>query len=313
MPEIAKWASTTAGQLDANSPGVAFSEADRAGRREAWGEAIPLVIRGFTRILGDYRARLLSRADLFIVAALAIVLTAILLAMALFIRYGRAMAHDFREMLSSRFTGGSVTVLAFALLFLPVFLWLGPMWLLFYWLAIFFPYAGAAERIAIAVLLILVALLPIAAEYNASRVAGVESPVVMAALSSQEQAYQPEALRRLQELVAVVPDHPVLQLLAGNMQSFEGNEEQAQQHYNRAIELRRDYAGAHVNVGNLLFMNNEFQAAMTAYEKAQTRGSRSWPSRSTTTPWPAAKRTSSISRPGCWRTRARPIRRSWSA
>jgi tetratricopeptide (TPR) repeat protein len=266
---LAKWASATAAQLDANSPDVAFSEADRAGRRKAWGEAIPLVLRGFTRMLGDYRTRLLSRADLFIVAALAILLTAILLAVALFVRYGRVMAHDFRERLSSRFSGGSVTVLAFALLFLPVFLWLGPMWLLFYWLAIFFPYAGAAERISIAVLLIVVALLPVAAEFNATRVAGVESPVVMAALSSEEQAYQPEALRRLQELVAVVPDHPMLQLLAGNMQSFEGNEEQAQQHYSRAIELRRDYAGAHVNVGNLLFMNNEFQAAMTAYEKAQ--------------------------------------------
>jgi tetratricopeptide (TPR) repeat protein len=268
-PEMAKWALTTAPQLDPNSPDVAFSEADRAGRREAWGEAVPLVFRGFTRMLGDYRARLLSRADLFIVASLAIVLTTILLAIALFIRYGRAMAHDFREILSSRFSGGSVTVLAFALLFLPIFLWLGPMWLLLYWLAIFFPYAGAAERIAIIVLLILVALLPIAAEFNASRIAGVESPVVMSALSSHDQAYQPEALRRLQELLAVVPDHPVLQLLAGNMQSFEGNEEQAQQHYNRAIELRRMYAGAHVNLGNLLFMNNEFQAAMTAYEKAQ--------------------------------------------
>jgi Tfp pilus assembly protein PilF len=268
-PQMAKWALTTAALLDANSPDAAFSAADRAGRRQAWAEAVSLVIRGFARMLGDYRARLLSRADLFIVAALAIVLTAILLAIALFIRYGRAMAHDFRERLSSRFTGGSVTVLAFALLFLPIFLWLGPMWLLFYWLAIFFPYAGAGERIAIAVLLLLVALLPVASEYNTSRIAGLESPVVMAALSSRDQAYQPEALRRLQELVAVVPDHPVLQLLAGNMQSFEGNEEQAQQHYNRAIELRRNYAGAHVNLGNLLFMNNEFQAAMTAYDKAQ--------------------------------------------
>jgi tetratricopeptide (TPR) repeat protein len=268
-PEVAKWALATAAQLDANSPDVAFSAADRAGRREAWGEALPLVIRGFTRMLGDYRASLLSRADLLIVGALAIVLTAILLAIALFIRYGRAMAHDFREMLSSRFSGGSVTVLAFALLFLPVFLWLGPMWLLFYWLAIFFPYAGAGERVAVTVLLILVALLPVGAEYNASRIAGVESPVVMSALSGHDQAYQPEALRRLQELLSVVTDHPVLQLLAGNMQSFEGNEEQAQQHYNRAVELRRNYAGAHVNLGNLLFMNNEFQAAMTAYEKAQ--------------------------------------------
>jgi tetratricopeptide (TPR) repeat protein len=267
--DLAKWASTVAAQLDPGSPAVAFSEADTARRRQAWGEAIPLVMRGFTRMLGDDRSSLLGRADFFIVAALGIVLAAILLAVALFIRYGRAMAHDFREMLSSRITGGSVSVLAFALLFLPIFLWLGPMWLLFYWLAIFFPYGSAAERIAVAVLLILVALLPVVADYTAAHVAGVDSPVVMAALSSANQAYQPEALRRLQELLAVVSDDPVLHLLAGNMQSFEGNEEQAQQHYNRAVELRPTYAGAHVNLGNLLFMNNEYQAAMTEYAKAQ--------------------------------------------
>jgi hypothetical protein len=266
---LSAWAAKTAAQLDGGSPAAVFSEADRAGRKQAWGQALPLVMRGFTRVMRDYRSNLLSRADLFIVAALAILLTAILLALAVFIRYGRSMAHDFRERLSSRFTGGSVSVLAFALLFLPLFLWLGPIWLLFYWLAIFFPYAAIGERIAIGVLLVLIALLPVAADYNASRVAGVESPVVLAALSSENQAYQPEALRRLQELIAVVPDHPVLHVLAGNMQSFEGNEEQAQQHYNRAVELRPNYAGAHVNLGNLLFMNNEFQAAMTAYEKAQ--------------------------------------------
>ncbi|HEU4887064.1 MAG TPA: hypothetical protein VFV49_04195, partial [Thermoanaerobaculia bacterium] len=199
---LSTWAAKTAGQLDGGSPATVFSEADRAGRKQAWGQAFPLVMRGFTRIMRDYRSSLLGRADLFIVAALAIVLTAILLGLALFIRYGRAMAHDFRETLSSRFTGGSVSVLAFALLFLPLFLWLGPIWLLFYWLAIFFPYAAIGERIAIGVLLLLVALLPVAADYTASRVAAVESPVVMAALSSENQAYQPEALRRLQELIA---------------------------------------------------------------------------------------------------------------
>jgi Tfp pilus assembly protein PilF len=119
------------------------------------------------------------------------------------------------------------------------------------------------------VLLILMALLPLLADYNAARVAGVDNPVVMAALSSANQSYQPEALRRLQELIAVAPDHPVLHLLAGNMQSFEGNDDQAQQHYNRAVELRPTYAGAHVNLGNLMFLDNEFQAAMTEYEKAQ--------------------------------------------
>ncbi|HEX8620325.1 MAG TPA: tetratricopeptide repeat protein [Thermoanaerobaculia bacterium] len=268
-PDIAAWGSKAASQLDGGAPAVAFSEADRVARTSGFANAIPVALKGFGRAFSDYRTNLLSRADLLIVAALAIAVTAILLAIALFFRYGRSMAHDFREILSARFSGGSVSVLAFALLFLPLFLWLGPMWLAFYWFAIFFAYATVPERVAIAVLLILVALLPVIVDAAANRIAGVESPVVMAAISSADQSYQPEALRRLQELINVVPDHPTLQLLAGNMHAFEGNDEQAQQHYRRAIELRPKYAGALVNLGNLLFLNNEFQAALTQYEKAQ--------------------------------------------
>ena len=93
------------------------------------------------RTLGDERASLLLRSDLLLVTAAALAVVVIFFALALFMRYGRSMAHDFREMLSRRMSGGSITVLAFALLFLPIFLWLGPMWLLFYWLAIFFCYS----------------------------------------------------------------------------------------------------------------------------------------------------------------------------
>jgi tetratricopeptide (TPR) repeat protein len=268
-PEIAAWASKASAQLDSTAPAVAFNEADRIARTGGFAKAIPVALKGFGRAFGDYRTNLLSRADLMIVAAIAIAITAILFAIALFFRYGRSMAHDFREVLSARFSGGSVSVLGFALLFLPLFFWLGPMWLAFYWFAIFFAYASVPERVAIAVLLILVALLPILVDGAANRIAGVESPVVMAAISSVNQSYQPEALRRLQELINVVPDHPTLQLLAGNMHAFEGNDEQAQQHYRRAIELRPQYAGALVNLGNLLFLNNEFQAALTQYERAQ--------------------------------------------
>jgi len=266
---LAAWASATAAKLDGNSPAVVFNEADRAGRKQDWAAAVTLALHGYMRVLRDYRTNLLSRADLLMVASLALTVTAAIFGIALFIRYGRSMAHDFREMLSTRFHGGSVSVLAFALLFFPLFLWLGPIWLIFYWFAIFFPYATAAERVAAVVLLLLMAAVPVAVDATANRVADVESPVLLAAISSEQQAYQPEALRRLQELIAVVPDHPTLQLLMGNMQAFEGQDDQAGQHYRRAIELRPNYAGAHVNLGNLLFLNNEFQAAMTEYEKAQ--------------------------------------------
>jgi tetratricopeptide (TPR) repeat protein len=269
LNDVSGWARKAADQLDPQSPAVAFSNADAAADKQQWGAALPAVFTGFGRVLANYRTRLLSQSDILILLAIAIALTTVIFALALFIRYGRSMAHDFREILSQRFHGGSVSVLAFALLFLPVFLWLGPVWLLFYWLMIFFGYANSTERTAIIVLALLVALLPIVLDKTATWIAGVDSPVVISAIASTEQSYHPEVLRRMQELVAIVPDNPTLQMLLGNLQLQEGNEQQAAVHYRRSLELRES-AGAHVNLGNLHFLENDFGAANTEYAKAET-------------------------------------------
>src|SRR4029077_1215644 len=150
-----------ADQLDPNSSGVAFSKADAAAEQKDWSHAIPSAIKGFAKTFISYRSRLLSRSDFLIVLTAAIALTAIIFAIALFVRYGRAMAHDFREILGARVRGGTVTVLAFALLFLPLFVWLGPMWLIFYWLIIFFGYAKVQKRVLIVILGLLIAAAPI--------------------------------------------------------------------------------------------------------------------------------------------------------
>jgi len=55
----------------------------------------------------------------------------------------------------------------------------------------------------------------------------------------------------------------------GNLLVFEGADDQAALHYRRAAELRANYAGAHVNLGNLHFADNELQAALTEYEQAE--------------------------------------------
>lgn len=264
------WAAKTAPLLDSRSPAVSFTFADLAAEKGNWGGALPAVLRGFTQIFTSFRSSILSRADLLIVLCLALALTAVVFAISLFIRYGRSMGHDFREMLSSRLRGGSVSVLAFALLFLPIFLWLGPMWLVFYWLVIFFGYASIRERVFIIVLVLLIAALPVLVDAAASWIAIVDSPVVMSAISSAEQGYQPEALRRMQELVSIAPDSPTLQVLLGNMLVFEGNDAQAAEHYRRAIQMS-DSAGAHVNLGNLHFLQNDYGAAITEYQRAQKR------------------------------------------
>jgi tetratricopeptide (TPR) repeat protein len=265
---VSQWAAKAAEQLDPTSSAVAFSNADRAADQRQWGKAIPYVLTGYARVFGSYRTRLLSRADSMMVLLLAIALTSAIFAVSLFFRYFRAMAHDFRENLSRRFRGGSVTVLAFALLFLPVFFWLGPVWLVFYWFIIFFGYARPAERVLIIVLSLLLALTPIALDLASHWIAGSDNPAVVAAVGSTEQSYQPDALRRMQDLVSIIPNNARLQLLLGNLLMYEGNDRQAADHYRQSASLK-DSAGAHVNLGNLHYLDNDFAAAVTEYEKAE--------------------------------------------
>ena len=265
----AEWATKAADALDPASTAVAFMRADAAAEEKNWGAALPALLRGFANIFRNDRSLLLSRSDFLITILLAIGLTAAIFALALFVRYGRAMAHDFRELLSSRIYGGSVSVLAFALLFLPIFFWLGPAWLVCYWFIIFFGYAKPGERILIVVLSLLIAVAPVVLDLTSHWIAGVDSPVVVSAMASEERSYQPDALRRLQELVNIVPDDTVLHLLLGNLYLQDGDEQQAGQHFQRSADLH-DNAGAHVNLGNLHFFNNDFATSVTEYNKAET-------------------------------------------
>jgi tetratricopeptide (TPR) repeat protein len=266
--DLAAWAAKASEQLDPSSPGIAFANADLAREQGNWSAAAQSALTGYARSLRRYRPSVLGRSDLLMVLALAISLTAALFAIALFIRYARVMAHDFRELLGQRFHGGAVSVLAFALLFLPIFLWLGPMWLVFYWLIIFFGYAGRGERIATVVLAISLAGVPLILERAASWAAGMESPVMIAAVAGNERSYQPDALRRIQELITIVPDDAIVHLLLGNLYLQEGDDQQAAVHYRRAVDLDND-AGAHVNLGNLHFFDNDFAAASSEYEQAE--------------------------------------------
>lgn len=265
---LSKWAIETARKLDPLSPDVAFTGADLSREQSQWGGVVQNVGTGISRVFSDYRARTLSQADFTLTAAMAFAGAALVFALMLFLRYCRPAAHDFRESLSRKMHGGVATVIAFTILFLPLFLWLGPVWLVLYWFIIFFGYATPREKTAVAVALLLVALLPIIADRAAYRIAGVDSPVVRGSIAAIERSYHPDVVRRLQELVEIAPQNPNLHLLLGNLQVRQGDETDAALHYRRAIELNDKLAGAHLNIGNLHFLNNDFLAAISKYEKA---------------------------------------------
>jgi tetratricopeptide (TPR) repeat protein len=268
--ETSEWALRAAERLDPRSPSVAFTAADIAWDRKDFVGAARALARGVGRSFSEPNTRAATRADLVTIMALAIGGVAALFAFSLFFRYAKPAAHDFREIVGEALNlpPGITSVLALAALVLPLFVWLGPTWVILYWLALFFGYASAAERTAIVALLLLLAAIPIALDWSVYRVVGSTSPVLRAAQANIDDAYSPETVRRMRELVELVPEDARLQLLIGTLELQLGNEQQASIHYREAIKLDETLAGAHINLGNLDFFHNEFRAAMTKYETA---------------------------------------------
>ncbi|HVT01755.1 MAG TPA: hypothetical protein VHL58_00090, partial [Thermoanaerobaculia bacterium] len=245
--EAAQWLVKAAFRLDPKSPSVAFTATDIDVLGGNWGSAFSHLGSGFRNVFADGPTGILAQADFTIVLCLAIFCAAAVMALVLFFRYGRPATHDFRELLDPRFGAGAASVIGYALLFLPIFLWLGPMWLILYWFLIFFGYAEPGERVVIGILLALLALFPIALTWSAYTVVASDSPAVRAAQASIDKAYHPESLRRARELAELLPEDPKLQLLLGNLEVQDGDEQQASINYRRALQLNDRLAGAQLN------------------------------------------------------------------
>jgi tetratricopeptide (TPR) repeat protein len=264
----ADWWLAAARKLDPLSADVEFTAADLARGRRRWPDVARFLVAGIRRVVARADTAALVRANLILVLALSMAALAVVFAIVLFARYYRVTTHDLREIFGRRFRPGVATVMAFATLFLPLFLWLGPMWLVLFWLAIFFSYASTKERFFIVVLLLSQAAIPVTLDWTAYRVAGVGSPVIRASLAALDRSYDPEVVSRLRDLIEAVPDEPKLFLLLGNLELEQGDEQGASLHYHKALELDDRLAGAHLNLGNLHFLVNDLQAATLEYEKA---------------------------------------------
>lgn len=262
------WAADAAIELDPNNPEVHFVLADIAGEDGNYTSVATHLLNGLKNVFLKYTASIVARWDLMLSVSVAVLLFACAGSLTLTIRYGRQIIHDLRESLSRKFSPGASTVIAFAVLFLPLFLWLHPIWLMPFWFILAFGYASIRERMLIVILLLSVAALPLAAAWSAYRLAGARTAVVQSAELVHRGAYDPEVASRLSELLLVMPEEPRLHLLSGNIALIEGNQNQALVQYQRAAELDDRFAGAHLNIGNIHFLNGDFPAATVQYERA---------------------------------------------
>lgn len=267
-PELAGWALKAAAQLDPTSPEVAFGSASVARMRGDWAGVVSASIRGFGNVASHYLSRTRAQMDLIIVLAISIIAVTFVLAFVLFIRHRRRAVHDFTESLLTKMGAPAAMAVAWALLFLPFFLTLAFIWLFLWWFVLFFGYASKRERVATIVMLVLFASTPLLLEWAAWKTAALTSPIIRAASAGLESSYRPGTVRRLREMSDVSGSNGRMLTLLGTLEAQEGNEPQAMALLKRAIENEPNLAGAHLNLGNLHFLNNDFIAAMTEYDKA---------------------------------------------
>lgn len=266
--DLSAWAVGAATKLDPRSPEAAFGQAALARSRGDWGAMASSTLRGLRNAASVYIARQKAQVDLLIVLAISILAMTAVFALILLIRHSARVVHDLSERFSTKLSPPVAIALAWAVVFLPFFFTLGPHWLVLWWLALLFRYATRKEQIATAVLLVLTALTPALLEWAAWRTGALTSPVIRGAAASIELSYRPGTLRRLRDMVEVLGEEPRLHVLMGTLESQEGNEAQAARHYKRAMELDSGLAGAHLNLGNLHFLNNDLTAAITQYDAA---------------------------------------------
>jgi len=119
-------------------------------------------IQGFTAPRSSFRGKIYLYSKLLLIGLIALIACAAIFALILFLKYNRLLRHDAEEKLGPKIPPLAAHFLVWVLLTLPVLLFLGPLWLVPFWLAIFAAYGRNIERaFAIFFLIIFVLAFPL--------------------------------------------------------------------------------------------------------------------------------------------------------
>ncbi|MEP6993221.1 MAG: tetratricopeptide repeat protein [Acidobacteriota bacterium] len=224
-----------------------------------------------TSLLATHESRMaiFSLVCLWASAAAGATLLASILALA--VAHAPRAMHDLRES-GNRFVGRSAA-LPFALLILgiPVFVGLGPIWLILYWGALIFPYARTPERRVLALGYVTLALVPPLMAWITQENIQQRSPLLVAAVDLAERREDASAEDGLRQASAVFPEDSDVWFLLGVFAERAGDMERAQTEYNRATEADPSDYRPILNRGNVHFTEGDFGEAIRDYIEASKR------------------------------------------
>jgi tetratricopeptide (TPR) repeat protein len=256
--------------LDPHLPDAYFALAQYDVKKGPLGivQAVKDTLAGTTARLSTARGGHYLLALLVPVGLLALLATTIVFGLAIVIRYGSLLKHDFEE----SFGPGRQSLalgLAAIILLLPAMLFQGWAWLPLWWLAMLFIYMGWAERLAAGVLLLLcVAAAPLVKTME-SRLLAQQNPLFWASLGAIESGPDTRAIAGLEQARRATPDDRDLVYLLGAEYKKAGRYDDAAALYRETLAKQPKGSVDTValnNLANVEFAAGEFPAAIARYK-----------------------------------------------
>ncbi len=262
-------------KLDGSNPDAIVARLSfllRRGRIPECLRILPESVSGFLSTR-ESRIAVLSSVALWISLGIAGMLAGTIVALAA--RHRPRIWHDLSERAGRSYGATAVVPAALLLLGVPLFLGLGPAWLLLYWGALLMPYTVGRERAVLVAGFVALALVPpLLAKVTAANIEE-RSPLFVAAIDLDERREDASAEDGLRQASAVFPEDPDVWYLLGIYAERSGDLERAQSDYGRAMQADPTDYRPLLNRGNVRFTEGDYGEAIRDYTEAGKKAPRS--------------------------------------
>jgi tetratricopeptide (TPR) repeat protein len=267
-PTTARPAYDAAVVLDDSSFDAAASRTGFLLRNGNIGEGIAGSPGAVAKIFASAESRLTFGSWLGILAVLSVAAAALACLLGLFLKHFRRILHDLQELASRAFGTRTAKPIAVVLVALPLFVTLGPLWLLLYWSVLAFAYSTRRERVVIALALVSLGILPIFVDQLARENLIRRAPLHRAAVDLSEHREDASTEDALLAAATANPAGGDEWLLLGMYAERAGDHPRAVFAYGKAIQTNPKENRAFVNRGNVHFAEGDFSEAIADYEEA---------------------------------------------
>jgi tetratricopeptide (TPR) repeat protein len=270
LPRLAFDLTDLALSLDPRSPEPHFLRASLIWQEEKWGMkriSREMVSGSLKMVREDMGLRSLS-ANILSASVWTYFILLLMFGMVLFVKYESLVRHELMENLKIYLSLRIGSLLLCLFYLIPLFLFLGWIWLAFFWIFLIFPFCMWKEKAALTLLIVVLCALPLFYRYSACLQIARDDPWTRAAMEIEDGRAGEGASSFLTQFAASHPEDPFSHFYLGLL--FKGNGEwnQAEKEFQVCLQRLPDWAIAHNNLGNIYFVQKRYDEAEEEYKAA---------------------------------------------